>query len=162
MKNPIFALMRVLTCALAGPNPSVLTKQKDLDEYAAEAVAAGAFNGDSVEIPRGAKNVKFVLDGTLFDRTTGDETYTFKVQGRNKSTDGWHDISGCGFTTVAATTASEQVPSAANAPGVVFPRFVRVVLTSVGTTPIATAVVRMLWDGETGPGKDAGIGYLGG
>ncbi len=148
---------------MAATNPSVVRKTKLLDTYAAEAVEAGVFTGSSIELPRGAENVKFSLDGTLFDRGTANETYTFKIQGRNSSSEGWQDIAGAAFTTVSATTASEQVPTAANAPGVVIPRFVRVHLTTVGTSPIATCKIYALYD-DTGRqgGRQYQANYQGG
>lgn len=162
MNNPIFALLRILTCAFAGVNPSVAKKQKTLVEYAAAAQAAGTFAGASVEVPRGASNIKFSLDGELFDRTTGDETYTYKIQTRAKSSDGWQDVAGAAFTTIAAVSGSQQVPSPANAPGVVIQRYIRTHLTTVGNTPINTSKIVMLYDLDVGPGLDANINYYGG
>lgn len=141
-------------------NPSSIpAKAKTLDTYSAEAVAAGSFYGAAVEVPRGAENIRFVVEGTLFDRGSGDETYTFKIQGRQHPDHSWVDIPGLTFTTISATSGFEQLPTAANAPGVTVPRYVRVVLTTVGTTPIATATIRMLYSMRNGPHKvvDHGI-----
>lgn len=145
--------------SIINPAQSIL-KSKLLDTYSAEAVAAGTFDGDAVFVPRGAQNIRFYLDGILFDRTTGDETYTFKIQGRMRSSDSWVDIPSCGFTTISATNGSEIVPSASNAPGVILPRFIRVRLTSVGTTPIATAKIWMLYDMPRGAGRQVSHGAV--
>lgn len=142
-------------------NPAqVISKSKLLDTYAAEAVAAGTFDGDAIQVPRGAQNIRFHLVGTLFDRTTGDETYTFKIQGRHRSSDSWTDVPSCAFTTISATTGAEIVPSATNAPGVIVPRWIRVRLTSVGTTPIATAKIYMLYDLPRGAGRQVSHGAI--
>lgn len=143
-------------------SPAVIEKSQLLDSYAAEAVAAGSFYGDAVELPRGAQRVRFKLDGILFDRTTADETYTFKIQGRMKSSEEWVDIPSCGFTTISAVSGAEIVPAASVAEGVEIPRFVRVVLTSVGTTPIATAKVYAIYNLGGGAGLEHRPEYLGG
>lgn len=145
--------------SIINPAQGVL-KSKLLDTYAAEAVAAGTFDGASVQVPRGAQNIRFYLDGILFDRGSADETYTFKVQGRMRSSDSWVDVPSCAFTTISATTGAEIVPSAANAPGVVLPRNIRVRLTSVGTTPIATAKIWMLYDMPRGAGRQVSHGAV--
>lgn len=137
-----------------------VSKRKLLDTYAAEAVAAGTFDGASVQVPRGAQNIRFRVDGILFDRTTGDETYTFKIQGRMASDENWVDVPSCGFAAIAATTGSEIVPSAANAPGVIVPRFIRSRLTSAGTTPIATAKIWMTYDLPSGAGPQVSHGAI--
>ena len=142
--------------------PGMVEKFLLLDEYAAEAVAAGSFYGASVEIPRGAENIRFKLDGTLFDRGTADETYTFAIQGRNHSDEAWADLPSLVFTTISATTGAELLPTAATAPGIYVPRFVRVRLTSVGTTPIATAKIWAYFHLRGGAGKQYQSGYLGG
>ena len=139
-------------------NPSTALKSKTLDTYAAEAVAAGTFTGSAIEVPRGAQDISFQLDGTLFDRGTGNETYTFKVQGRDNSAHGWVDLPGCAFTTIEDTTGQQQLPTAANAPGLTVPKYIRVHLTSVGTTPIATAVIRMRYNLPRGAGNRANNG----
>lgn len=146
------------------PNPSSVTKSKVIDTYAAEAVAAGSFYGDEVEVPRGAFNFKFSLTGTLFDATTGDEDYQFFIQGRDGPNGNWFDIPGLAFTLrEGVTSGDETVPSAANAPGVVLPRYIRAKLVTVGTTPIATATVTMHYESSgRGGGKDASPGYVGG
>jgi hypothetical protein len=142
-------------------NPAqMVNKDRLLDTYAAEAVAAGTFDGAAIQVPRGAQNIRFRLEGTLFDRTTGNETYDFKVQGRMRSSQEWADIPSCAFTQVAATTAHEIVPSATNAPGVIVPRWVRVRLTSAGTTPIATAKIWMLYDLPRGAGRQVSHGAV--
>jgi hypothetical protein len=142
--------------------PIVVDKSKVLDTYSAEAVAAGSFYGPAVEVPRGATDIRFQVDGTLFDRTTGDETYTFKIQHRASPSHSWVDVPSAAFTTISATTGYEQVPTAANAPGVSVARWVRAVLTTVGTSPIATAVVRMLYRLPAGAGLQYESGEVGG
>lgn len=145
--------------SIINPAQSV-QKRLLLDTYTAEAVAAGTFDGSAIQVPRGAQNIRFYVDGILFDRTTGDETYTFKIQGRQYSDQSWVDVPSCGFTAIAATTGSEIVPSAANAPGVIVPRWIRVRLTSAGTTPIATAKIWMLYDLPSGAGKQVSHGAI--
>lgn len=144
-------------------NPSVITKRKVIDTYAAEAVAAGDFNGASHELPRGAQNIRFSIEDTLFDATTGDEDYQFRLQTRDASSDSWRDVPGMeGTLREGVTSGDEVLPTAANAPGVVTGRYVRAQLTTVGTTPIATATLAVLYDLPAGPGLDAGIEYKGG
>ncbi len=163
MKNPIPALMRVLTCAFASPNPSVVHKRKVIDTYAAEAVAAGDHNGASHEMPRGATNIRMSIEDTLFDATTGAEDYQFRLQTRAGSGDSWRDVPGMeGTLREGVTSGDEVVPSAANAPGVAIDRFVRAQLTTIGNTPIATATIALLYDVGEGPGLEHRPEYKGG
>lgn len=143
-------------------NPSPTAKSMLLDEYSAEAVAAGSFYGSAMEVPRGAQNIKFSVEATTLDRTTGDETYTFKIQTRAGPNHEWSDLDGATFSTISATSGSEQKPADSDAPGVVPQRFVRAVLTTAGTTPIATAKVWMHYDLPYGAGKEYQAEYLGG
>lgn len=144
--------------------PQMIEKSRLVDSYAAEAVAAGSFYGAAVEVPRGAEDIRFVLEPGTYDRSTGDETYNFYIQGRAKPTDDWVLIPGLSFTQVAsATPAGEILPTAANAPGVVIPRWVRAMLTSAGTTPIATCKIKMLYRmAPTGCGTQYESGEIGG
>ena len=112
---------------------SVAQKFKIIDDRRTTAITAST-NGSSVDA-RGMVDPKFVLVGVTVDQTT-DETYDVKIQGRAKSTDEWADIAGLAFTQQDTSTSySEQLPTAANAPGVVIPRYIRVVHTLAGTTP---------------------------
>lgn len=148
---------------LVGPiNPALPVKSKLIDEYDAEAVAAGSFNGPAVELPRGIQNAKFSVEATVLDRTTGDETYTFKIQGRNSPSEEWVDIDGLSFTTISATSGSEEKPADSDAPGVTLRRWVRAVLTTAGTTPIATAKVWCHFQVPHGAGYEHTPEYLGG
>lgn len=143
--------------------PTNVWRAKLLDEYAAEAVAAGSYYGASVEVPRGAEDLRFYVEGTLFDRTQGDETYTFAIQGRNSSSESFVDIPSLVFTTISATTGAEVLPTAATAEGISVPRFIRVRLTTVGSTPIATAKIWMWYTLNTGgPGRQYQANYYGG
>jgi hypothetical protein len=139
-------------------NPSAKAlKTKTIDSWAAEAIAAGTVYGSAVEVPRGACNISFSSELTLLDRSTADETYTVKVQHRNDPSHSWVDVPGLTFTTVSATTGYEQLPTAANAPGVRLKKYVRGAMTTVGTTPIATGTLRMAYTNR-GPGKVADHG----
>ncbi len=135
-------------------------KSKLVDSWVAEAMAAGTHNGPSVEIPRGADNISFSLGTITADRTTGDETYDVKLEGRMSPDEGWSRLSGLAFTQIAtASPAGEQLPTAANAPGLRLPRFIRTAVVTAGTTPVLTAYLYM-WYRSTGPGKVADHGAV--
>jgi hypothetical protein len=148
--------------ALYPSNPSQMrVKRKTIDTYAAEAVAAGDFNGPSVEVPRGAQNICFKVEGITADRTTGNETYDIDIQGRQSPDGAWVDIPGLSFTQIAtASPAGEQLPTAANAGNLAIPRYVRAQMTSAGTTPILTCGVYMEYMAPRGPGKVVDHGAL--
>ena len=148
--------------ALYPSNPSNMpVKSKVIDTYAAEAVAAGTFTGASVEVPRGAQNIRFAVEGTLFDATTGDEDYQVFIQGRNDPSHGWVDVPGLTFTLREGVTSGDEIrPTASDAPGVIVPRYVRAKLVTLGTTPICTATVRMLYSLPRGPSKTVDHGIV--
>lgn len=166
----LFAALILIAVATASvyngglPNPSVVRKRRVVDTYSAEAVAAGTFTGSAVEVPRGARNIKFHLESPAFDRTTGDETYDFKIQTSHDGGTTWHDVAGLAFTQIAtASPSAEQIPTAANAPGVVLGRHVRAHLTSAGTTPIATVTIAMIYESTgAGGGEQFQANYQGG
>lgn len=149
-------------------SPSTIEKFKEIDAYAAEAVAAGTFYGASHEVPRGAEDIRFKLDATVLDETSGDEDYTFGIQGRDHSGESWAPLPGFQFAQITGSigvdeTGYEIVPSASNAPGGAVTRFVRATLLTAGTSPIATAKIWMLWrQNSMGAGKQYQSGYLGG
>lgn len=138
-------------------NPSVARKTHRLHTYTA---ITASENSAAFVLPRGARNVKFSKVDTLNDRTTANETYDAKIQTRRTSADSWEDVAGCAFAQVAATTGSEQVPSATNAPGVVLKNQVRVALTLAGNTPISTGYVDVSYDAPYGPGKQVSHGAI--
>ena len=150
--------------ALYPSNPANMArKSKVIDSWAAEAMAAGTFNGESVEVPRGAQNISFSQELTLLDVGTGDEDYQLFVEGRDDPSHSWVRIPGLAFTlvdgTAGATSAYEQLPTAANAPGVRVPRYVRGSMVTVGTTPITTGTLRMQYSAPRGPGKVVDNGF---
>jgi hypothetical protein len=159
------AVIGLSTANIVGfPNPSTVRKSKTIDTYAAEAVAAGTFTGAVHEVPRGAYAIQFRLEGTLFDATTGDEDYQFFIQGSDAPDGVFVDLPGLAFTLREGLTAGDEiVPTAANAPGVYVPRFVRAKLVTLGTTPIATATVKMTYESSgQGGGTEYQAGYQGG
>ena len=144
--------------ALYPSNPANMArKTKTIDSWSAEAVAAGTHTGSAVEVPRGAQNISFTQEFTVLDVGTGDEDYTLTVEGRDDPNHSWVPIPGLAFTmvdgTAGATSAYQQLPTAANAPGVRVPRYVRGSLLTVGTTAIVTGTLRMHYSAPRGPGK---------
>lgn len=140
-------------------NPSAIRKSALLFQ---DVVATASRNSTPVEVPRGAENIQFVLEGVLFDRTTANETYDYKIQHAPTSDGSFVDVPGCTFTQIAAVSGGQQLPTSANAPGLVLQRFVRVVATYAGTTPIATANVRMVYINNLGPGRQHDFNEVGG
>ena len=144
--------------ALYPSNPANMArKSKVIANLAAEALTVGMEYGAAVEVPRGAQNISFSLEMSVLDETSGDEDYTFGIQGRDSPDHAWVPIPGLLFTQVVGDigvdeTAYEQLPTAANAPGVRVPRFVRWSSLAAGTTPVATGFIRMLYSAPRGPG----------
>ena len=91
------------------PNPATVRKSKTIDTYSAEAVAAGSFYGAVHEVPRGAYNIQFRLEGTLFDATTGDEDYQFFIQGSDDKNGNFVDLPGLAFTLREGVTSGDEV-----------------------------------------------------
>lgn len=111
-------------------NPRSAVKRKVL---LASATKTANENGSAVDV-RGVENAKFYAS---FGTVSG--TWDLKIQGRHTSSDAWTDIPGLTFTQVTGAT-TEQLPTAANAPGVVLPRYIRYVLTE---TSAGSAVVEI-------------------
>lgn len=133
---------------------------KDIVMHEMAAITASE-NGEAIDA-RGIENASFALELTTLDNTTGNETYDAKIQGRAGPDGTWTDIPGLTFTQVTgATSGGSMVPTAANAPGVKLPRFLRVAMTLGGTTPIATGRVVMYADRNI-QGKQYEAEYMGG
>ena len=94
------------------------------------AVRTASANGTGVDT-MGYNTAKAVIVAGDIDLTTGDETYSFKVQDSEDNST-FADVSGA----TATVTADNQVKNIAiNGLGTSINRYVRVVLTTAGTTP---------------------------
>jgi hypothetical protein len=94
-----------------------------------------SFNGPALDLGKGyapgglGTPLAAVVNVTAIDRTTGDETYVFKIQQSADGSTGWEDIGPATTTTVVGSVVAK---------GLCTSRFVRLVLTPGGTTPSIT------------------------
>lgn len=101
-----------------------LNKQTELLATTDDSVT-GDIAGAAVDA-RGVEDPQFVLVNA--DNTGG--TLDARIQGRHSSTDEWYDIPGLTFTQQAdGADLNEALPTAANAPGLRLPRYIRGVVT---------------------------------
>jgi hypothetical protein len=113
-------------------------------DYAAEiqptVTKTASFNGDAFDLGAGyapgglGRLHAAVVEVAALDKTTGDETYTFKLQESADGANGWTDI-GVGAAASAAGTVIVK--------GVSTTRYLRLVLTAAGTTPSITYDARL-------------------
>lgn len=165
------ALLVLLSFLLAGVlglfptrNPTVNQKSKIISTVttiSADTVdcdeAAGYF-----EIPRGAENVKFTFLATLnTGYSAGSAFFKGYIVGAHSPGDTFTRVAGC-VTGELVVDVAQQVPTAADAPGVVLPRFVKVEWDETGTMTSFTATCRIEYDLPAGAGRDGSPGYLGG
>lgn len=115
---------------------TVLNKQKQL--LASTDDTATSIAGSAIDA-RGIVDPQFVLVNA--DNAGG--TLDCKIQGRHSSSDSWYDIPGLTFTQQAAgADLNEAIPTAANAPGVNLPRYIRALVTlAAGVTSLDVKVL---------------------
>ena len=159
-------LLLVTALAYLPPsNPTVQQKSKVISTVTA--ISATTDDCDEAagyyEIPRGAENISFTFLATL---NTGFSTGSVFMTGQIIGTD---DPSGTfGGLPVAFTTAelvvdvAQTVPSAANAPGGVLPRFIKVRWTETGSMSSFTATCTIRYNLPAGAGRQYSADYVGG
>lgn len=144
-------------------NPRVVPKSKVISTVTG--ISADVTETDEAagyyEIPRGAENISFQFE---VDTNTGFSADTNYFKGYIVGAD---DPAGTyvripGLATGQLTVAGEIVPTAANAPGITLPRFIKVEWDETGTMTSFTARCRIRYDLPAGAGRDASPGYLGG
>ena len=146
------------------PESNLPTKTKAVDAWvSAEVHAAGTHYGAAVEIPRGAVVKSVHLDVTL-GGDNSDEDYLFEMQGRSGPDRSWADIPSILFTQqtnlTTDTAVSERMPSAANLPGLIVPRYVRSKVLTAGTNPEITGGMYVEYTVPNGPGKPVDHGVV--
>lgn len=110
-------------------------------ELQAAVTKTATFNGAWIDLGKGyapgglGKIIAAVIPVTAIDRTTGDETYAFKLQQASPDASGVVDAATAADIGVNTNTTTVGTIVAK---GIVTARFIRLVLTAAGTTPSVT------------------------
>ncbi len=132
--------------------PSAVTKSRLL--ATATSITATTTDANVYDI-RGMSDVRFMWSCTAAaGGSAGTNYFKGKVLGAEKSDGTFVEISGC-TTGEFIAAATEQTPSAANAPGVTLPRFIKIQWVETGTITDFDATVRMSFTrvrGDEAPG----------
>ncbi len=165
LRGRLLLLLTTLVVMGAGPvNPTVQTRSAVISTVTT--IAATTIDADAAagyyEIPRGAENISFTFLSTLNTGfSTGSVFFTGQIVGSD-------DPSGT-FTPIEATLTAELVvdvgqtlPTAANAPGLVLPRFIKVKWTETGSMTSFTGTCTIRYNLRTGAGRQYAANNLGG
>lgn len=161
----VLARSQLVTCM--GPtrlNPSVSPKTYTLSTVAA--IDADTDDADAAagyfELPRGAENVYFDVLSTLNTGfSTGTNFFVCQILGTDDPTGTFEPIAGC-VTAELVVDVGQQIPSAANAPGVRLPRFLKARWDETGTMTSFSGRVKIHFDLPGGAGIEHDFDERGG
>lgn len=160
----LFASRALAWCGPSFANPAVLSKSKVISTV--EAITADTIDADDprgyYEIPRGARNIRFTfLATTNAGFSTGTNFFVGRILGADDPSGTFTRVAGL-ETAELVVDVAQQVPSAANAPGVALPRFIKVEWDETGTITDFDATCRIHYELPQGPGRQYEANELGG
>lgn len=115
------------------------------------------------EIPRGAENISFTFLSTLNTGfSTGSVFFTGAIIGTDDPSGTFAALQSALTTAELVVDVAQTLPTAANAPGVVLPRFIKVRWTETGSMISFTATCTIRYNLPAGAGRQYAPEYVGG